>query len=424
MDYLPEFGTDELQRHPSGVRARLLPEAGGRWVNKVSGRHYAYLTLEKPDGYEVERISCHRFATAIGEVAERVSWGDTFEVWDHRRGEPAFYVTLAPLQRGGRGRPPCPVGTRRPGPRDGPAGSHGEAAMTGRATVNRTRSGNLRGSVDPQALARDFETLKSDVSGIKKVLAPAFAAPMENTVDGQPERYTTSSTGGMQWERFPDHDPDFLSGRITLEQARTRHARPDEGCQCPNCQHQRKADARIVSPEPEPQAACPFCRGTGYTGRPEGMGSASCPDCRAEEFERLHRESYQGNQYTAVSAALTDARQRVIDCTGCGGSGRVPVPVSLTPCSPCRGTGRDNHVAMPKGVLWPRADGGMVKADAPGMQQQATHWSTRPEPGYLPEPPPPHRDPSAEPAFATARQHATVPPRPPESGEVLKGLGG
>ena len=63
-------------------------------------------------------------------------------------------------------------------------------------------------------------------------------------------------------------------------------------------------------------------------------------------------------------------------------------------------------------------------ADNAGMQSQSTHWSTRPEPGYLPVPPPPRPDPSTEPAFATARQHATVPPRPPEGGEVLKGLGG
>lgn len=90
------FGTDELQRRPSQVRARLLPEAGGRWVNKVNGRHYAYLTVEKPEGFEVERVSCHQFATSIGQMAERVSWGDSFEVWDHRRDEPAFYVTLTP----------------------------------------------------------------------------------------------------------------------------------------------------------------------------------------------------------------------------------------------------------------------------------------------------------------------------------------
>jgi hypothetical protein len=92
MDYLPEFGTDELQRDPTGVRARLLPGAGGRWVNKVKDRHYAYLTLEKPEGYEVERVSYHQFAALIGEFEQRVGWGETFEVT--YRGEPWFYLTL------------------------------------------------------------------------------------------------------------------------------------------------------------------------------------------------------------------------------------------------------------------------------------------------------------------------------------------
>jgi hypothetical protein len=96
MEWLPAFGTDELQRHPSRVRDRLLPGAGGRWVNKVTGEHYGYLTVDKPGGYEVERVSCHQFATRIGQVRRQVSWGDTFEVRDGRRDEPLFYVTLSP----------------------------------------------------------------------------------------------------------------------------------------------------------------------------------------------------------------------------------------------------------------------------------------------------------------------------------------
>jgi hypothetical protein len=96
VGYVPVVGTDQLQRRPTGVPALLLPEAGGRWVNKVNGRHYGYLTVEKPDGYEVTRISCHHFAVHVGEVAERVSAGETFEVFDHRRGEPVFYATLTP----------------------------------------------------------------------------------------------------------------------------------------------------------------------------------------------------------------------------------------------------------------------------------------------------------------------------------------
>ena len=274
------------------------------------------------------------------------------------------------------------------------------------------------------------------VSAIEAALAPAFAAPKENIVaEPDPPRDTGpgiipagpyrmhGTSGGMRWDSWPDHDPDYLAGRISLDQARARHARPDEGCGCPNCVHQRKMNPRIVSPEPEPQARCAICHGSGFQGRPEALGWRSCPACDAEVFWALQRASYQGNEYTAPTAALEAARERVLKCEECHGSGRTWEPVPAAPCPACRGTGVDNHVVMPRGVLWPRADGGgPVKADMPGMQQQATHWSARAD--YLPEPPP-RRDPSGsiEPAFATARQHATVPPRPPDGGQVLKGLG-
>lgn len=93
MEFLPTFGTDELQRRLSGIRDQLAPD-GGRWVNKTNGRHYAYITMARPEGFEVETISCHQFATRIGEMAERVSWGETFELTLH--GEPYIYVTLTP----------------------------------------------------------------------------------------------------------------------------------------------------------------------------------------------------------------------------------------------------------------------------------------------------------------------------------------
>ena len=76
------------------MRAQLLPGIGARWLNTRSGLHYGYLTLERPEGYEVERISCAEFAARVGPVQQRVAWGDTFEVWDSRKGEAAFYVTL------------------------------------------------------------------------------------------------------------------------------------------------------------------------------------------------------------------------------------------------------------------------------------------------------------------------------------------
>ena len=49
--------------------------------------------------------------------------------------------------------------------------------MTGKATLTTTRSGRPRENVSPQALAAEVEQLKSEVGGLRKVLAPAFTAP-------------------------------------------------------------------------------------------------------------------------------------------------------------------------------------------------------------------------------------------------------
>lgn len=94
MDLLPVISTGDLKRRFSWVRGQLQPGIGARWVNKKSGLHYGYLTLERPEGYEVERVGCGEFDAHVGPVQQRVQWGTTFEVWDSRADEAAFYVTL------------------------------------------------------------------------------------------------------------------------------------------------------------------------------------------------------------------------------------------------------------------------------------------------------------------------------------------
>jgi DnaJ-class molecular chaperone len=256
------------------------------------------------------------------------------------------------------------------------------------------------------------------LSAVEHALSPAFAAPIEKTV-AETERNTATSSGGMDWSKFPDHDPEYLQGRITLDQAKARHARPDEGCGCPNCVHARKlaSTQRYVSPEPAPEARCPFCRGAGYTAPTHPDASwTPCTACEAEVYMRLQRESYNGNQYSTPSAALLKARERVEACEECHGTGKVPTPVQYAQCSPCRGSGRDNHMVMPPGVLWPRAGGGageVVKASVSGQQEQSTHWTTRPDEG-MPEPVS-AITPSAVadmPGFAAARTHAAMITRP------------
>jgi hypothetical protein len=285
-----------------------------------------------------------------------------------------------------------------------------------KATLTTTRSGRPRAHVDPAAVAAEVESLKSDLGDIKRVLAPAFT-PMSRTVT-DPERNTATSSGGMDWSKFPDHDPDYLQGRISLEQAKARHARPDEGCQCPTCVHTRKLATaqRYVSPEPAPEARCAICHGTGHQGRPEAMGWRSCPSCEAETFWALSRAAYQGNQYSTPTGPLEAARAKVLACGECHGAGRIWEGIPATPCPACRGTGKDNHLSMPPGVLWPRAGGGageVVKASVPGQQEQSTHWTTRPDEG-MPEPVSAITPSAAAdmPGFAAARTHAAMITRP------------
>jgi hypothetical protein len=238
---------------------------------------------------------------------------------------------------------------------------------------------------------RAVTSVHDRLSAVEAALAPAFAvpkaAPKESTVT-EPLFATARSSSGMDWGKFPDHDPDFLAGRITLDQARLRHQHPDSGCGCGNCVRDRQLAEQQHQPEPIPEAKCPFCVG-GYVGVPEGMGWASCTACNAAEFERLQREAYQGNQYTAASVPLLAARQRVIDCTECSGTGKVWSPPPPGLCPACKGSGRDDHIVTPRGTLWRSARFGLVRASAPGQQQQTTHWEVLaeappPEPG-LPE---------------------------------------
>lgn len=89
-------GSDDLQNRMGKVRAALAAGGTVHWVHLLTGRHRAWITRERPEGAEVTRLSCHRFAAQVGQVADDIREGITYEVWDHQRNEPAFYATLAP----------------------------------------------------------------------------------------------------------------------------------------------------------------------------------------------------------------------------------------------------------------------------------------------------------------------------------------
>ncbi len=85
--------------------------------------------------------------------------------------------------------------------------------LVSKATVTRTRSGNLRGSVDPQALARELETLRARVTALEHALAPAMTTPhprprldLDSGLDAGPPRQASVTTG--QWGAR--HDPRVM----------------------------------------------------------------------------------------------------------------------------------------------------------------------------------------------------------------------
>lgn len=159
-----------------------------------------------------------------------------------------------------------------------------------------------------------------------------------------------------------------------------------------------------------PEVRCVICQGTGYQGWPAGMGWTPCRACAAEELFRLQEETFHvrsefGNHQMAT--VLRAARERVASCAECQGTGKTWEPIPAAPCPACRGTGRDNHMGMPPGVLWPRADGDFAKDTSGGrVPEQVTHWTAdaETEPGAMAEPAAASMPEASDvPAFMTAR---------------------
>ncbi len=90
------FGTDDVQNKMGKIRAELASGAVGHLVHLPSGRHRGYLSRGRPEGHEVTRVSCRQLAIRIGWALDAVRDGVTYEVFDHRAGQVAFYLTWCP----------------------------------------------------------------------------------------------------------------------------------------------------------------------------------------------------------------------------------------------------------------------------------------------------------------------------------------
>ena len=110
--------------------------------------------------------------------------------------------------------------------------------MTGRANLTKTRSGRPRVNVDPAAVAAELEMVKHEVSGLKRVLAPAFSAPpsppMRESMSRGPGDYRPEPTVLRQassntdpWAGDVEHSPAFmeaLARGVPIAELRQRSA--------------------------------------------------------------------------------------------------------------------------------------------------------------------------------------------------------
>lgn len=150
--------------------------------------------------------------------------------------------------------------------------------MTSKGTLTRTRSGRPRVNVDPVALAAELETVKHEVSGLRKVLAPAFSpapspAPIRGTMSrgpgdhpAEPYRMSqASSRGGDIWAGDYEHSPEFMAEATrggNIAELRQRSAR--------DAIMRAEAEARRQVVTDEVRVFC---------GRNGCRPSTQCPNC-------------------------------------------------------------------------------------------------------------------------------------------------
>lgn len=162
--------------------------------------------------------------------------------------------------------------------------------MTGRATVTRTKSGNLRGSVDPQALARTLETLQGRMTALeqqrdearflalqqareaREYQASELAAEMEELVtgfgmdSGLPDRATVrqASTRADPWAGDAEHSESYMDA--------IRNGTP-----LPELRRRSAEDAvrRAIAHEPNPV----IYEAPAWCGRNGCRPAMPCPAC-------------------------------------------------------------------------------------------------------------------------------------------------
>jgi hypothetical protein len=143
-----------------------------------------------------------------------------------------------------------------------------------KGTITTTRSGRPRENPSPQAIARELEAVKSDLSGIKKVLSPAFSpsrsdSSMARGPGDYPREPVTlrqaSTRAGDIWAGDAEHSPQFmqdLANGTNIAELR-----------------QRSAQDAIMRAEAEARRAVVYDEVRVFCGRGGCRPSLQCHDC-------------------------------------------------------------------------------------------------------------------------------------------------
>ena len=149
-----------------------------------------------------------------------------------------------------------------------------------KGSITTTRSGRPRENPSPQAMAKEIQAVKNDVGDLKRILAPAFAPPMRESMSRGPGEYRQkptvlrqASSNSDPWAGDIEHSESYMEAiRTGANIAELRQRSADDAVQ--------RAIAHQSSPviwespafcgQCRPATPCANCRGQSRVVRDEG----------------------------------------------------------------------------------------------------------------------------------------------------------
>jgi hypothetical protein len=162
-----------------------------------------------------------------------------------------------------------------------------------KGTITTTRSGKPRENPSPQAMARELESLKGEIGGLKRVLAPAFAPPMRSTMSRGPGEYRRepyvmqqASSNCDPWAGDYEHSPQFMAEAVrggNIAELR-----------------QRSAQDAIMRAESEARRQVVTDEVRVFCGRNGCRPSTQCPNCAGRTRTVVYRSDTEAPVQSSV----------------------------------------------------------------------------------------------------------------------------